>query len=602
MKDYTKEIDEFNTNYQDMRIDIDDNVNYDLRNVVLDESRLYNAMYKGGTIEATGYKRQFIRKAWVVYRTLIQGSDVDLKNLFTKPLQLAKVRLVAFLRMLFISILTRRDFGEKMDDILSYMCWHGTALVKRHGEGVDLIDLRNYVTEPHEPDPQKRRHMESQYYTYSKIKKFKKDWGDNWSAVEDLWELMQAQGVSTFRVIEFQTWGSVEEDGETTKIMVKALDNNVVDLTEAQNPDDWQASVQLDVFELPKVRNPFTWKKEPVFTYTQFDLFRVPGRFKSLGVGELLSGPSEMYNKLWNNEMKMNNKALQGLYTHHASASPSNNPNSGGDVLSQSAITNLPTGGVIPLKHDEKLLPLPVDTRAGDFDLMEQKIYELMRQIIGITAQGTGEEQPASTSATQAAINKETQNTVFDFVRERFHFGIDKLFNMGYAQDIVEQLDQEQVVAITGDNSQLEQLDMILIDNAVNNWLAEIKKTGGRYPTPEEVQEEKERLKQDMKELGDSRFPEIKKQLLDDLPYLVEFGTQQEAYDTKFRSDALLAMLADPNFTGSRKKVYDELFVSQGLNPREYDKTPVEIEEEQRSQQQAMQQAQQGVQVPQPVV
>ena len=120
MKDYTKEIDEFRTNYQDMRIDIDDNVNYDLRNVILDESRLYNAMYKGGTIEATGYKRQFIRKAWVVYRTLIQGSDVDLKNLFTKPLQLAKVRLVAFLCMLFISILTRRDFGEKMDDILSY--------------------------------------------------------------------------------------------------------------------------------------------------------------------------------------------------------------------------------------------------------------------------------------------------------------------------------------------------------------------------------------------------------------------------------------------------------------------------------------------------
>ena len=53
--------------------------------------------------------------------------------------------------------------------------------------------------------------------------------------------------------------------------------------------------------------------------------------------------------------------------------------------------------------------------------------------------------------------------------------------------------------------------------------------------------------------MGDTRFPEIKKELLKDLEFIIDFDVTNESFDLKGRMDTLLSMKADPESTKSRK-------------------------------------------------
>jgi hypothetical protein len=177
--------------------------------------------------------------------------------------------------------------------------------------------------------------------------------------------------------------------------------------------------------------------------------------------------------------------------------------------------------------------------------------------------------------------------------------GIKRLFNDGYSDDILDELDEKELVAIIGDPTQLQEIDKYLVEEAMNKWALEVKNTTGMYPTEEQFVQSKEQVHASLMEQGDMRFPEFKKQMLKDMDYMFEFEVTQEAFDTKLRSDALIAMKNDPTSTKSKQKIEDELLVLQGLVPANYDKSPEEI-----AQQQALMQQEQaqGRQTPQPVI
>ena len=58
--------------------------------------------------------------------------------------------------------------------------------------------------------------------------------------------------------------------------------------------------------------------------------------------------------------------------------------------------------GVIAL--DEDLQRLPIDGSAGELLAITGKLFELARQIVGVTAQGAGQDMPSTTTATVAIV------------------------------------------------------------------------------------------------------------------------------------------------------------------------------------------------------
>lgn len=586
-----KEVEQFIADNYQGRVDITNEVSYNMRDVNAESFRIFNGMFQNGKEEPTGFIRAYYRKAWVVYRTLVQGSDLDLKNLNIRSLNGVRVRLVALLKMAFSSHLSREMFGETIDTIMGEMCWFGTSIVKRFDGQVGTVDLRNYITENNIQNPQERRHLEYTSYTYDRILSYKDKMSVSaWNAVVANFKALQQAGQSQFRVLEFWTW-EVRE-GKARKVCVKYLDNTITDQGQYENPTEWVPYIELDRFVTPYKKKRMSTRMrrelgdfEDMFPYEQFDLFKIFGRMQAMGIGELLADVQIVYNTVFNSQVKGMMKAQMGVHVHNAIAGTA-----GLSELLQENIANLLEGGVVSLAPGESINNLPMDTKLQDFDILESKIYELMRQLVGVTAAGTGEEMPASTSATQASINQANANTVFDFTRERMHHGMKRLFNNGFAEDVWDEIDEKELTAIVGNPIELQEMDEYFVKNSANLWALEMKSQTGMYPTEEEYQNVIDSLKTELAAQGDMRFVQIKKMVRDNMDTMVEFNMTSEAIDTKSRFDALMALKADPLSTKSKAKIEDEILTLQDLNPRQFDKSVIEKREE-AAQREAAQQA-----------
>ncbi len=578
------ELQSFIDKYEDMRVEVSPGISYSLRNIINESYRLLNAQFKNNAEESDGFINVFTRKMWVVYRTLIQGADIDTKDAKVSSSIVSKQFILNMLKMVFHSHMNRTFFGEFIDKVKEEMAWFGSSIVKRYNGTVGTVDLRNYITEPHIKDPQSRRHAEPWFASYDQLLRYKKEW-KNWDAVEELWEKMQAQGESQFKIIDFWTWNK-----EGHKICKRSIDNTLKMPEEGTSTAEWSPYITVDTYRTPyRVKSETKREKDmygderDMFPYEQFDLFALPGRMLGLGCGELLAMPEMMYDQLFNVKRKMDLKALYGIIVHTAIQGTN-----GLSTLSQDSIAGLDKGTVISLAPGETLNQLPYDTRASDFSQMEEKIYELMLQLVGITAQGTGQTVAPSTSATQISDNRMVENKVYEHFKQRMHHGLTRLMQNGYANDMVNDITEMEFVNITGDIRDLKEMDRILTDNAVNNWIRKTKESTGIYPSPEEETMVRQQIEMELSSLGSSRFPQIKKEMLKQMNFFIEWNFVDESVDYKQKMDTLNAMRSDPQSSKSKSKIEDELISMAGLNPAQYDKTEEELAQEEQMRQAEM--------------
>lgn len=578
------ELQQFIDKNEDMLVEVSPGVSYSLRHVINESYRLLNAQFQRNPEESDGFLNVFTRKMWVVYRTLIQGADLDTKDAKVSSSTVAKQFILDLIKMIFHSHMKRTYFGEFIDDVKEKTGWFGSSITKRYNGTVGAIDLRNYITEAHIQDPQNRRHAELWFASFDEIQQYKKEW-KNWDAVMEIWEKMQATGESQFKIIDFWTWNK-----EGKKVCKRSLDNTINMPGETTKSTDWSPYIKVDEFPTGyKVKCETKREKKmygeyrDMFPYEQADLFKLPGRWLALGCGELLANPEMMYDQLYNTKRKMDLKALYGIIVH--TSVPTQN---GMSTLTQDNIAGLDKGTVISLTQGEKLEQLQMDTRGADFSAMEEKIYELMLQLVGITAQGTGQTVAASTSATQITDNRMVENKVYEHFKERMHHFLNRLMQHGYAQDMVEDISEMQFINIVGDLRQLREVDRVLVDNAMNKWMRDTKEATGMYPSPEEVYMVREQIETDLSSLGEMRFPEIKKEMINQMNYFIEWNFVDESVDYKQKMETLNAMRNDPNSTKSKSKIEDELISMAGLNPTQYEKTEEELQQEAMMQEAAM--------------
>ncbi len=590
-------INNFITKYSQGTVIVSSGVTYNQKDIIDEAYRLYNGKFESET-DSSGFRYIFYRMIWVIFRTIIMSSDVDLKDFNMRSLNGRGIRTLALFKLAVRSHLLRTFFGKFVDRTMADMVWFGSAISKRVDGRVESVDLRNYLTTPHIKDPQKREHAEFAYYSWDEMLSYKNDWKEHWSEIEDLWETMQKAHESTFKVIEFWTWDKME-DGKTHKICIKYLDKSNSDSATTQ-PTDWNPYLELDRFVTPytKERESERMKKklgekEEMFPYEQADFFDCPGRWLGMGCSELLAGLQEHYNEQFNLKRKKDILDLRGIIIHKYT----NTSNS----LQQDWLDSIETGTILQMDANEDLQRLIIDTKTSEFIANVDKLYEIMRLVLGVTAQGTGEEMPGSTSAAGIKSNFATQQTTYDFVRERMHHFLQALFMNGYFEDILDEIDAQEMTAITGEPKDLAEIDKALIEKEVSrrtearyNEFEKSKQTEDEDGNVvegdvswEEVQilqdledAETKQLTEEFKTMGDTRWASIKKEILKGFHYTIEFFVNSETFDKAYKLELYQKMLLDPNFTGSRKSVEDAIFDLTNENPRQFDKTPEEKEQE----------------------
>jgi hypothetical protein len=588
----------FITQYKDGEVQVSPGVTYSITEIIEQAHRNYNSKYVVPN-DASGLERIFYNITWVVYRTIIMGSNVDLKDINFRSINGAKLLILNLLKMAVRSHLLRTYFGSYIDKVMGEFVWFGTSITKRVDGSVYTVDLRNIIRPPHIKDIQESGLAERMRWTYEKMQSKKEDWKEHWDDIEHIWEGLQKENKNRFTLYE---WWTFNDKGE--KVCKVMLEKSTEDEKNAK--PEWEPYLELEEYKTPgKVRRASKRmaKKmgefETLFPYEQIGLFDVPGRWLDFGCSEILQGLQEHYNEKFNLYRKKDILDLRGILVHKYTA----NSNS----LTQEFLANQETGDVISMDVGEDLQRLVIDTKTAEFIASVDKLYELSRLMMGVTSQGTGEDQAATQTATMAVANQRTQQTTYDFVREKMHHFIQRLFANGFLEDIIDEMSQKEYKAIVGDSRDLEEMDSQLLDSAVDSHIKEMQldpagmagladavtkmmgqaqinqmqdpmAPGMTYEQACEAvfKQMKDKGMADLRKQGDMRFPELKKEMLKDLDYYIEFYVTNETFDKGQKVQNLMAMKADPTFTGSRKALEEEILYLLDENPAAFRKTEEE--------------------------
>jgi len=570
---------QFISEHEKGTVQVSKDIRYDTKDVVDESYRLYNNRPKQEEDE-TGLKVILLNIAWIVYRTLFYGSDIGTKDAQVRSLNGRGVKILPILRMSIVSHLNRTGFGDFIDDLRSDMAAFGSVLIKIVDGVPKTVDLRNAVIPAHEDDVQKTGLVEHQYWTYNECLSHKKNWDkhnkENWKIVEKVFETNSTTGIYQAKIDEF--WTFREIDGEMHKICERYIDLTNIDPKIFDDKTLWQPTVVLETFKTPHRKRRATaylrkkyGEYEELFPYLYFPFIKIKGRGLGVGVFEMLAGLMFIYNEKWHYNRKKDILDFTSIIVHKVK--------DGNRSLEQQNLSNLSMGAVVQIGMDEDLQRLIIDTKTGELIASTDKLFEIARQVVGITAQGAGQDMPSTTTATVAIANKQVSQNTYDFLIERVSICLKKLFQDFYLEQIVSEITEEEVVSITGSTREFEEMDKMLVENAVNKAVTDEYKLTGVYPTPEEYDFIKTSAFEGLKSLGKNRFPQIKKEILKDIDYYVDFYINNEGFDKAVKIQNLMQIL-QMNTTLSREQIEAVIIDLMGENARQFEKTDEEKQRE----------------------
>lgn len=554
-------------------VQVSEGISYSTKDVINESYRLYNGKHKTEK-DSDGLQMIMINIAWIVYRTLFYGSDVDTKDAQIRSLNGKGTSILQMLRMAMISHLNRTGFGDFIDDVRSDLAAFGSVLIKIVDGLPKTVDLRNAVIPAHSHEIQKTGLVEHQYWTYDDCLNHKKDWSaENWKIVEEIFEKNSITGIFQVKMDEFWTF-RIMEDKKMHKVCVRSIDMTNIDPKIFDDNSIWVPSIELETFKTPHKKRRATAylrKKygvyEELFPYIYFPFIKIKGRGLGVGVFEILSGLNTLYNERWYYSRKKDILDLTSIIVHKVK--------DGNRSLEQQNLANLTSGAVVQIGLDEDLQRLIIDTKTGELIASTDKLFEIARQTVGITAQGAGQDMPATTTATVAIANKQTSQNTYDFLIERVSICLKNLFQDFYLEQIVSELTEEEYVSITGSTRELEEMDKWLVENAVNaSIVAEYNKTGV-YPSQEEADFIMKSAFKGLKSLGKNRFPQITKEVLKDIDYYVEFYINNEGFDKAVKIQNMMQIL-QMDTTLSREQIEAVIIDAMGENSKQFEKTDEE--------------------------
>lgn len=597
-------------------------VSYELLDVVNDNYRRFNRRFENPYF-ADGTEKIYYPLSYIMARTLFENTDIDTKdiNLHSETFEYSDV--VALLKPTIRQHLKDTDFGETLNHIRQELINMGHVIVKEVDGESKIVDLRNIVRPPHMMDIQDGSVGERILMTYEDLLSHKEDWEDHWDEIEEMYAIMSGNfttetedgedykktvvrsnvtgktydssaifGEETTYFVTYEYWTrdifKVKGKDVLTKGCIRYLDRSILHPTDDGDAPGWTPTIELERFASPftervtSVRKRKALKKEGqlvgedevrIYPYEEQRLITIPGRWMGVGIYEITAGPEKQFNEILNNKRRMDSLMHRGVYLHRL---PSNGESSG---LTQEFINSLTTGAVLTVEQDEDFQRLNMGTMIQDFILSADKVFELARQISGVTASGTGEELPASTTATMGVINQQKAKTTFDVIVEQQSLFLRRLFTRFKLKSIIEELSLGEWINIVGDPMELNTIEDVYVKNYVYSKIDEAMKSG-KIVMPGDVEKLVEAVKAERERRG-FRPVQFSKEILKNIRMKVEFVITNESFDKLNRirelQQAIQNAIMDPNNTLSITRMQEEVLDLLNLSGRKYRMTEEEL-------------------------
>lgn len=540
---------------------ITEKVAFNMRNLIRQVRKNYWGVFETPIDPITGRKKIWIPLSETMVENVVKNIDIDTKDINFRAKNNNAIPLTHVARSSVKNRLDDMYFGEDLDEFERQLSIDGTAIwktieVNKDGKKtfeIKNVDLLNFYIDPTAKSIQEAESViERALMTPDEVSKMK-GWVNN-KNVEGKLNLNRNDAefntvVSAVRseagklVEVFERWGLMPLSFITGKD--KDKDTFVHGRIIASNIES-DAKIHLIELNKRKDENGSVGLKP----YEEAWLTRIPGRWYGKGVCEKLLMLQLYLNTIVNIRVSRSYVSQLGIFKIKR-----------GSGITPQMIGRLATNGAVAVQDMDDIQQMVMQEASQASYNDEQNIQSWSERLTSAFQVVTGEQLPASTTATVGAIQAQNAQSQFTLIKEGVGMFLQRWLKRHALPILVKDFKKSDIVSLTGDIQQLQEFDDLVIKKLTDQEIEKMIKDG-KEVTIQEIQEAEEEAREELAKMGDVRFAEIFDNInISDFDVQV-FVTNEETDKSVLVQNLVSVLQVAPEF---REQIIQNIFDLMGL-------------------------------------
>jgi hypothetical protein len=544
---------------------ITDKVAFQMRNLIRQMRKNYWGVFEEPNDPITGREKIWPPLTEYLVEAAVKNIDLDTKDISLRAKKTSAQPLAIILRQAVHNALEKIDFGAFLDKSERQGAIDGTFVWKTYEENgklcVKLVDLLNFYIDPTidsireaESVIERSLMLPEEIATY-------KGWMNTTREGEPLpgtnmfnrydgqmpFVPSTTQGQVKMREV-FERWGK----GPKWLITGNKSDKEQVELriVASSNATDWV--LHLVEENKKKFEDGYPWRP-----YEEFWFKKVHGRWYGKGIAEKARQLQLFLNEIIN--IRRNRSIIQQLGIFKIRA---------GSNITPQMISRLVSTGAIKVNDIEKdIAPLEFPESGLQESYEDEKqIIDWGQRVTGLYEPATGDNLPASQPATTTAIQSQSAQSEFVLIKESLGMFITRWLKYHALPIILKQLNQGDVICLTGEWNEVAQLDEWKVNSLMADYV-EKATAKGKLIDPHTIIFARHRALEKLRTSGSERYF-ILDDNYDPTDYDVEVVITNEEINKSVLMQNLTNMLSvvPPDI---QQGIIKEIFDLVGLDPNQ---------------------------------
>lgn len=565
---------------------VTDRVSFKMRQLIRICRKNYYGIFDVPIDQYTGLEKTWYPLTEINVEAVVKNIDLDQKDITFHSLTPDGYGITDITRAAVKNKLSGMYFGQKLDDFERQLAIDGTAVWKTYEEEgkikVILVDPLNIYIDPTTPSIQEAYRFTERTLMFPEEIQAMSGWtntediGEN--VVEGLprtdpyWMNRATQVNSNVRLIDvYELWGQIPLSLITGNIQDTSVEvQGHIVVSGIDSPGNERCHLIERNTKVDKEGNALKPYEECWYT-------RVPNRWYGRGVAEKLLTLQVYSNIVFNVRINRSRISQLGLFKMKK-----------GSGITPQMLARLPSNGVIQLNNLEDLEQMIVQEVGESSYKDEETINTITERLTGAFQAVTGEPLPASTSATEAALQNQNGKSGFAMIKDTIGGFLERWMDRHALKIIAKELTAGEIVRITSDEETFHELvDRIVLFKAQESLDKAF--ANGYIPSSVEMQQAIETATEKLKK-GDLFIKLVKKVVADELVTKMQVTNEEMDVSVTIQNLIEMAKIAPQYSDQIVKEAFDLMGIPQPKAPSQ--------------QQLAMLQAQQGGQpgvVPSPI-
>lgn len=461
---------------------ITDRVSFKMRQLIRICRKNYYGVFDQPIDQFTGLEKIWYPLTQINVEAVVKNIDLDQKDLQFESKTPEGYGITDITRSAVKDSLSKMYFGQKLDDFERFLAIDGTAVWKTWLEDgkkrVELVDLLNIYIDPTSPSIQEAyRFTERSLMFPEQIAAM--DWLNNKDIVpveglprtDPFYSNRTTQLTSNVKAQDvYETWGKIPKSLITG---FREDDDTEVDGRIVVSGIDSPGKERLHLIELNLKTDEEGNALKP---YEEAWFTRVPNRWYGMGVAEKLLTLQIYANIVFNVRINRSRISQMGLFKIRK-----------GSGITPQMLSRLPSNGAVVLNTMEDLEQLVVHEVGQSSYTDENVINSLSERLTNAFDVVTGENMPASTPATNAAIQNQNAKTGFSLIKDGLANFLERWMDRHYLPMVAKDLTAGEIVRIAASEENFKDLvDRVVLYKAQD--ALETSFAQGYVPSPQELQ------------------------------------------------------------------------------------------------------------------